>query len=177
MDTYNIRIMWSDQEGGYIATSPEFKDLSAFGATAREAAAQFESVVRVAIQTYRDSGRALPEPKRVHEHSRQLRGIVTVLRQADGIRGCDGGGGAHVACPPPGEPTLSHSTRHAGRRALGHGSPVARLPGRGPGAGHTRPGAGSRGAGVGTDGGRRLRPARGFRRYPSGWSQSLRKVP
>ena len=73
MDTYSIRIMWSDEEGGYIATSPEFEDLSAFGATAQEAAAQLESVVRVAIATYRDSGWALPEPKRVHEHSGQLR--------------------------------------------------------------------------------------------------------
>lgn len=73
VDTYSIRIVWSDEDGGYIATSPEFKDLSAFGATAQEAAAQFESVVLVAIETYRDSGWVLPEPKRVHEHSGQLR--------------------------------------------------------------------------------------------------------
>jgi len=73
VDTYSIRIVWSDKDGGYIATSPEFEDLSAFGATAEEAATQFESVVRVAIETYRKSGWALPEPLRVHEHSGQLR--------------------------------------------------------------------------------------------------------
>jgi predicted RNase H-like HicB family nuclease len=73
MDTYSIRIVWSDEEGGYIATSPEFKDLSAFGASAQEAAAQLESVVLVAVETYRASGWTLPEPKRVHEHSGQLR--------------------------------------------------------------------------------------------------------
>ncbi len=73
MDTYSIRIVWSDEEGGYIATSPEFEDLSAFGATAQEAAAQLESVVRIAIASYRDSGWTLPKPKRVHEHSGQLR--------------------------------------------------------------------------------------------------------
>jgi antitoxin HicB len=73
METFSIRIIWSDEDGGYIATSPEFEDLSAFGATPQEAAAQLESVVRVAIATYRDSGWPLPEPKRVHEHSGQLR--------------------------------------------------------------------------------------------------------
>jgi antitoxin HicB len=73
VETFSIRIIWSDDDGGYIATSPEFEDLSAFGATPQEAAAQLESVVRVAIATYRDSGWPLPEPKRVHEHSGQLR--------------------------------------------------------------------------------------------------------
>ncbi|MBT8479719.1 MAG: type II toxin-antitoxin system HicB family antitoxin [Gemmatimonadetes bacterium] len=73
MDTYSIRIVWSDADDGYIATSPEFEDLSAFGTTPQEAAAQLESVVRVAIGTYKDSGWALPEPKRVHEYSGQLR--------------------------------------------------------------------------------------------------------
>jgi antitoxin HicB len=73
VETFSIRIIWSDDDGGYIATSPEFEDLSAFGATPQEAAAQLEPVVRVAIATYRDSGWPLPEPKRVHEHSGQLR--------------------------------------------------------------------------------------------------------
>lgn len=73
MDTYSVRIVWSDEDGGYIATSPEFKDLSAFGATAGEAAAELESVVLAAIATYRKSGWALPDPKRVHEFSGQLR--------------------------------------------------------------------------------------------------------
>ena len=73
MDTYSIRIVWSDEDGGYIATSPDFENLSAFGTSAQEATAELESVVRVAIETYRDSGWALPEPKRVHEHSGQLR--------------------------------------------------------------------------------------------------------
>ena len=73
MDTYSIRIVWSDEDEGYIATSPEFEDLSAFGTSAGEAIAELESVVRLAIETYRDSGWSLPEPKRVHEHSGQLR--------------------------------------------------------------------------------------------------------
>jgi antitoxin HicB len=73
VETYSIRIVWSDEDEGYVATSPEFDDLSAFGSTAREAAAQLELAVRAAIATYRDSGWTLPEPKRVHEHSGQLR--------------------------------------------------------------------------------------------------------
>ena len=73
METFSIRIIWSDEDGGYIATSPEFEHLSALGATPQEAAAQLESVVRVAIETFRESGWPLPTPKRVHEHSGQLR--------------------------------------------------------------------------------------------------------
>jgi len=69
VDSYTIRIIWSDEEGGYIATSPEFKDLSAIGTSAQEAAAQLESVVRVVIHAGRGSRWALPEPRRVHEHS------------------------------------------------------------------------------------------------------------
>jgi predicted RNase H-like HicB family nuclease len=73
MDTYSIRIVWSDDDEGYVATSPEFEDLSAFGTSAGEAIAELEAVIRIAIETYRDSGWSLPEPKRVHEHSGQLR--------------------------------------------------------------------------------------------------------
>jgi predicted RNase H-like HicB family nuclease len=72
--------------GGYIATSPDFEDLSAFGTSAPEAAEQFESVVRLAIRTYRSSGRILPVPKKGHEHSGRLRSIVAVLREAGGLR-------------------------------------------------------------------------------------------
>ena len=52
MDTYSIRIVWSDEDGGYIATSPEFENLSAFGTS---------------------SGWALPTPMRARHYSGQLR--------------------------------------------------------------------------------------------------------
>ena len=73
VDTYSVRLLWSDSDEGYIATSPEFEHLSAVGTTAAEAIADLESVVRVAIETFRESGWPLPTPKRVHEHSGQLR--------------------------------------------------------------------------------------------------------
>ena len=93
VDTYSVRIVWSDEEEGYIATSPEFENLSAFGATPEEAAAQLETVVRAAIDTYRESGWTLPEPKRVHEYSGQLRvrlpkslhGLLADEAERDGV--------------------------------------------------------------------------------------------
>ena len=93
VDTYSVRIVWSDEEEGYIATSPEFENLSAFGATPGEAAAQLETVVRAAIDTHRESGWALPEPKRVHEYSGQLRvrlpkslhGLLADEAERDGV--------------------------------------------------------------------------------------------
>ena len=73
MDTYSIRLLWSDSDGGYIATSPEFEHLTAFGATAAEAIAELECVIRLAIEEYQESGWPLPRPVRVREHSGQLR--------------------------------------------------------------------------------------------------------
>ena len=73
MDTYSCRLLWSDEDGGYIATSPEFPDLSAFGATAAEAVAVLEALLKDAAGTYRDSGWSLPAPLRVREYSGQLR--------------------------------------------------------------------------------------------------------
>lgn len=73
MDTYSARIVWSDEDEGYVATSPEFEDLSAFGATAAEAVAELESVVEAAVEAHRASGWALPEPERVRPYSGQLR--------------------------------------------------------------------------------------------------------
>ena len=73
VDTYSIRIVWSDEDEGYIATSPEFEDLSAFGTSAEEAITELEAVIRIAIDTYTDSGWALPEPLRIRHHSGQLR--------------------------------------------------------------------------------------------------------
>ena len=73
MDTYSCRLLWSDEDGGYIATSPEFPDLSAFGATAAEAVSELEALLDDAAGAYRDSGWPLPLPLRVREYSGQLR--------------------------------------------------------------------------------------------------------
>lgn len=73
MDTYSIRIVWSDEDGGYIATSPEFENLSAFGTSAEEAIAELQAVIDIAIETYTDSGWALPTPMRIRHYSGQLR--------------------------------------------------------------------------------------------------------
>jgi len=73
MDTYSCRVVWSDEDGGYIATSPEFAGVSAFGATVAEAIEELETALGAAVETYRDAGWELPEPLRVREYSGQLR--------------------------------------------------------------------------------------------------------
>jgi predicted HicB family RNase H-like nuclease len=73
MDTYSCRLLWSDEDGGYIATSPEFTDLSAFGTTAAEAVTELEALLEDAAGAYHDSGWPLPSPLRVREYSGQLR--------------------------------------------------------------------------------------------------------
>jgi antitoxin HicB len=73
MDRYSIDIAWSEEDGGYIATVPEFPGLSAFGETWEEAAGQAREALRGFIDTYREDGLPLPEQQEKARFSGQLR--------------------------------------------------------------------------------------------------------
>lgn len=48
---YSINIIWSDEDNGYIATVPEFRNLSAFGKTSEEALKEAKIILDVYIET------------------------------------------------------------------------------------------------------------------------------
>jgi len=60
---YEIIIYWSAEDEAYIAEVPELPGCAADGATYKQALANAEVVIREWIDTARELGRAIPEPK------------------------------------------------------------------------------------------------------------------
>jgi predicted RNase H-like HicB family nuclease len=70
---YKFNLVWSDEDGGYIATCPEFVGLSAFGETPEEALAEAKVALSLFIETFQKQGLPLPEPQTVQTYSGQIR--------------------------------------------------------------------------------------------------------
>jgi len=60
---YEIIIYWSAEDEAYIAEVPELPGCAADGATYKQALANAEVVIREWIETARELGRTIPEPK------------------------------------------------------------------------------------------------------------------
>ncbi len=60
---YEIIIYWSDEDEAFIAEVPELPGCAADGATYKQALANPEVVIREWIETARELGRSIPEPK------------------------------------------------------------------------------------------------------------------
>ena len=73
MEKYSISIAWSDEDQAYIATVPEFRNLSVFGSTYEEALKEAEIVLEGYIESFKSENTPLPEPNKVSEYSGQTR--------------------------------------------------------------------------------------------------------
>ncbi len=60
---YEVVIYWSQDDEAFIAEVPELPGCAADGATYQEALANLELVSQEWIETARELGRAIPEPK------------------------------------------------------------------------------------------------------------------
>mgnify|MGYP001572106012 FL=1 len=60
---YEIIIYWSDEDQAFIAEVPELPGCAADGATYQEALANVEVVIQEWIETAKELGRTVPEPK------------------------------------------------------------------------------------------------------------------
>ena len=60
---YEIIIYWSDEDEAYVAEAPELPGCAADGETYTQALANAEVVIRERIETARELGRPIPEPK------------------------------------------------------------------------------------------------------------------
>ncbi len=63
MIRYEMIIYWSEEDKAFIAEVPELPGCMADGATYQEALANAEIVIQEWIETARELGRAIPEPK------------------------------------------------------------------------------------------------------------------
>jgi predicted RNase H-like HicB family nuclease len=73
MSDYSVMIRWSDEDEGYIATSPELSGLSAFGDTPEEALSELKIARNGYIEVFQEDGCDLPNPQVVKPYSGQLR--------------------------------------------------------------------------------------------------------
>ena len=63
MSKYEVIIHWSKDDQVFIAEVPELPGCAADGATYQEALANVEAVIQEWIETAKDLGRPIPEPK------------------------------------------------------------------------------------------------------------------
>lgn len=63
MKDYHINIFYSEEDEGYIADIPDLKYCSAFGNTAEEALREVLQAKIAWMETAREKGKTIPEPK------------------------------------------------------------------------------------------------------------------
>ena len=64
MPKYPFNIVWSEEDGEYMATCPSFPGLSAFGETEEEALHEAKIALELFIKSYKERGISLPKPPR-----------------------------------------------------------------------------------------------------------------
>jgi predicted RNase H-like HicB family nuclease len=62
-DRYEVILYWSKADDAYIAAVPELPGCAADGATRQEALAAAEVVIAEWIETAKELGRPIPEPR------------------------------------------------------------------------------------------------------------------
>lgn len=70
---YGVNLVWSHEDGGYIATVPELSGLSAFGETAEEAAREAARAAEAFVEVLAENGSPVPSPLEMPSFSGQFR--------------------------------------------------------------------------------------------------------
>lgn len=63
MTKYEVILYWSEEDGAFLAEVPELAGCAADGDTRQEALANVEIVIAEWLETARELGRPIPEPK------------------------------------------------------------------------------------------------------------------
>ncbi len=63
MFKYEVIIYWSDEDQSFIAEVPELPGCAADGKTYQEALGSVEVIIQEWVETARELGRPIPEPK------------------------------------------------------------------------------------------------------------------
>ncbi|NNM05151.1 MAG: toxin-antitoxin system HicB family antitoxin [Gemmatimonadetes bacterium] len=73
MAKYSMRVAWSPEDEVFVASCPELGGLSAHGVTPPEATSELSEAIRLALSTYEEEDRPMPEPHTLRTHSGQFR--------------------------------------------------------------------------------------------------------
>jgi len=63
MNKYEVIIYWSNEDGAFIAEVPELPGCMADGTTYQKALSNAETVIQEWLETAKELGRPIPEPK------------------------------------------------------------------------------------------------------------------
>lgn len=63
MNTYEVIVYWSREDQAFIAEVPELTGCAADGGTRQEALGNVEIIITEWLETARELGRSIPEPK------------------------------------------------------------------------------------------------------------------
>ena len=63
MSKYEVILYWSQEDDAYIAEVPELPGCAADGSTYQEALSNVEIIIQEWIETAKELGREIPEPK------------------------------------------------------------------------------------------------------------------
>lgn len=63
MSKYEVIIYWSEEDGAFVAEVPELAGCAAHGATQEAALANAQEAIQLWLDTARDFGDPIPEPK------------------------------------------------------------------------------------------------------------------
>ncbi len=72
-NSYSLSIYWSADDAAFIALSPDFPGLSAFGGTPEDAAREATAALAAMLDSLREDGGDVPQPRLLPTHSGQLR--------------------------------------------------------------------------------------------------------
>lgn len=73
MHRYSTKVEWSEPDGAFIATCPEFPGVSAFGEDLETAVRELQTAVDLALETYEAEGWDPPQPEFMKRYSGQFR--------------------------------------------------------------------------------------------------------
>lgn len=63
MIKYEVVIYWSEEDGAFLAEAPELPGCMADGETYQDVINNLETIIREWIETAKELGRPIPEPK------------------------------------------------------------------------------------------------------------------
>ena len=74
MEHYGFDVFWSEEDGGYIATCPDFPGLSAFGETEEEAIVEGKAALRLFLEAIQAEGKPAPRATTLQRKRQPVRG-------------------------------------------------------------------------------------------------------
>ena len=72
MEHYGFDVFWSEEDGGYIATCPDFPGLSAFGESEEQALSESKAALSLFLESLQTEGNRAPRATTLQKFRRPV---------------------------------------------------------------------------------------------------------